>query len=289
MNQNSRISSTLIEYNSFTTHVLTFVTTAIRYFQGRNASAGVQNLNLLPQQVYVPVLREKNSQYIHLIPGVSSRLTFFSLPFSSQVNDLDSNTRSWEETLEASTTANNPDMWIAGSTIPTLGESRGKVVLANGMPREEQNDYLVTWVTIGDKRDSIREFFEDGTPEDNTFRINYLSATGGILPKTVAGGFYSDGGFLTGSVEYAGTNEIALEYSDGCLGIVMFDFIGEDAIAHIVSQQVSRQFEEVLYHRRAPVVQLYNSTTRSGNCESSIPDRCIRTVFAEKYTPDFCH
>lgn len=197
------------------------------------------------------------------------------------MNDLDSNTRTWQQTLEVSK-ANNPDLWLTGSTIPTLGESRGKVVIANSMPRKEQNDYMVTWVTIGDKKDAIREFFEDGAPEDNTFRLNYLSATGGILPKTVAGGFYSDGGFLTGSIEYTGTNEIALEYSDGCLGIVMFDFIGEDAIAHIVAQQVSRDFGgNIVSPSRSsgPTVQLPSLGRVTAG---SIPNKCI-WVFSSQH------
>lgn len=148
------------------------------------------------------------------------------------MNDLGPNTRTWEETFQASVEGNNPDTWTAPTTVPTLGESRGKIVLANGMQREEQNKYLLTWVTIGDKKDLIREFFEDGSPEHNVLRVNYMSGTGGILPKTVAAGVAS------AYYRYTGTNEIVLEYSGGCLGIVMFDFVGEDAIAHIVAQQV---------------------------------------------------
>lgn len=164
-------------------------------------------------------------------------MTTFSFPYCRQVNDLDSSTRTWQESLQASLDENNPEMWTDGLTVPTLGESRGKIVLANDMQRKEQNEYMVTWATIDDKKSYIREFFEEGSPEDNVLRVNYMSGTGGMLPKTVAAGIAAD----ALNYRYEGTNEIVFEYSEGCLGIVMFDFIGEDAIAHIVAQQVSEE------------------------------------------------
>lgn len=164
------------------------------------------------------------------------------------MNDLESNTRTWEESLQESLDA-YPDIWITGTTIPTLEAARGKIVLPNDMNRLEQNEYMVSWDIIGEKKTLIREFFQDGQPVDNTFRLNYMSATGELYPKTVAAGIATvfapdieesaaaDG--VAGMVRYPGTNEIVLDFSDGCLGIIFFDFIGEDAIAHVVRQQGS--------------------------------------------------
>lgn len=150
-----------------------------------------------------------------------------------QVNDLGPNTRTWQETLQASLNE-TPELWLGGTTIPTLDEARGKIVLGNSMPRVEQNEYSLNWDTFGDKKDLIRAFFEDGQPQDQVFRLNYLSGTGLLmLPMTVAAGI---------PYIFPGTNEIVLDYSGGCLGITMMDYIGEDAISHIVAQQVSRQY-----------------------------------------------
>lgn len=98
------------------------------------------------------------------------------------------------------------------------------------MQRVEQNEYDLSWETIGDKKTLIREFFEDGKPETDIFRLNYFSGVGtSLYPMTVAGGVQN---------VYSGTNPIVFEFSSGCLGVTMFDYIGEDAIAHIVDQQV---------------------------------------------------
>lgn len=159
-----------------------------------------------------------------------------------QVNDLGPNTRTAEESLQESLDV-YPDLWITGSVIPTLEEARAKVVLANDMPREEQNEYqLATFDGISDKKNLIRDFFLDvGGDTDTTaltvtsmalssFRLNYFSASGVyVYPLTVAAGL---------RLIFRGTNEVVFEFSDGFLGVTMFDFIGEDAIAHVVSQQV---------------------------------------------------
>lgn len=80
----------------------------------------------------------------------------------------------------------------------------------------------------------IREFFlENGAaaPADGgPFRLNYFSGTGThVYPLTVASGLKNI---------YQGTNEVVFEFGGGCLGVAMFDFVGEDAVAHVVAQQV---------------------------------------------------
>ena len=149
-----------------------------------------------------------------------------------QINDLGPSTRTPEESLQESLDA-HPNHWIAGSTIPTLGEARGKVVLANDMAREEQNEYdLATLGEVSGKKDLVRNFFleSDSAPAAwGAFRLNYFSGTGAsVYPLTVAAGVRA---------VFQGTNEVLFEFSDGCLGVTMFDFIGEDAIAHVVAQQ----------------------------------------------------
>lgn len=141
-----------------------------------------------------------------------------------------SNTRTPEASLQESLDA-YPDLWITGSTVPTLDEARGKVVLPNDMPSEEQNEYFLTFDAIGAKKSLIRDFFLESGPQENVFRLNFFSGTGLLVyPLTVAGGLRHF---------YRGTNEVVFEFTDGCLGITMFDFIGEDAVAHIIAQQVS--------------------------------------------------
>lgn len=141
-----------------------------------------------------------------------------------------SNTRTPEASFQESLDA-YPDLWITGSTVPTLDEARGKVVLPNDMPSEEQNEYELTFEAIGAKKSLIRDFFLESGPQENFFRLNFFSGTGFLVyPLTVAGGLRRF---------YRGTNEVVFEFTDGCLGVTMFDFIGEDAVAHIVAQQVS--------------------------------------------------
>ena len=125
----------------------------------------------------------------------------------------------------------NPDLWLTGSTIPTLDEARGKIVVGQDMAVLEQNEFsLGGFDEISSKKELARDFFADGAPVDGTFRVNYMSATGLVVhPFTVAAGLRD---------MFEGTNEVVFEYSAGCLGVVMFDYIGEDAIAHIVAQQV---------------------------------------------------
>lgn len=149
-----------------------------------------------------------------------------------QINELDSNTRTAEETFEESM-AENADLWLSSSTVPTLDEARGKIVLANDMSSVEQNEFeLEGFEGISGKKALVRDFFSDGAPVSDTLRLNYLSATGATLtsvhPLTVAAGLRSI---------FEGTNEVVFEFSAGCLGVVMMDYIGEDAIAHIVAQQ----------------------------------------------------
>lgn len=132
-----------------------------------------------------------------------------------------------------------PDLWVDGSTVPTLDEARGKVVLPLDMDRREQNVYdLGSFDAVSEKKDLIRDFFleeESGSAAasdggNGPLRFNYFSGTGTYLyPLTVAAGLKSI---------YQGTNEVVFEFSDGCLGVTMFDFVGEDAIAHVVAQQV---------------------------------------------------
>lgn len=146
-----------------------------------------------------------------------------------QVNDVGPNTRTWQETLQASMDE-VPGIWMTGSTVPTLDDARGQIVLANDMPRVEQNEFQQSWSTIGDKKSLIREFYEEGEPQSDLLRLNYLSGTGlFMLPLTVAAGV---------RCVYPGTNAIVFEFEAGCLGITMMDFVGEDAVAHIVEQQV---------------------------------------------------
>lgn len=153
-----------------------------------------------------------------------------------QVNEAGSNTRTAEETLQVSMDE-YPNLWTTGSTVPTLGDARGKVVLANDMERQEQNEYEVTtFADISDKKGLIRDFFLESGPVDNTFRVNYFSASGiFVYPLTVAAGVLDI---------FQGTNEVVFEFSAGFLGITLFDFIGEDAIAHVVAQQVRLDFRE---------------------------------------------
>lgn len=80
----------------------------------------------------------------------------------------------------------------------------------------------------------IRDFFlESGAaaPADGgPFRLNYFSGTGThVYPLTVASGLKNI---------YQGTNEVVFEFGGGCLGVTIFDFVGEDAVAHVVAQQV---------------------------------------------------
>ncbi|CAN0116205.1 unnamed protein product [Laminaria digitata] len=150
-----------------------------------------------------------------------------------QINDQGPNTRTADETFEESMGV-NADLWLSGSTVPTLDEARGKIVLANDMSLLEQNEFeLEGFAGISAKKVLARDFFADGAPVSDTFRVNYMSGTGtvenAVHPLTVAAG-------LRGIFE--GTNEVVFEYSAGCLGVVMMDYIGEDAIAHIVAQQV---------------------------------------------------
>lgn len=146
-----------------------------------------------------------------------------------KINDLETSSRAPEETLQESMDA-YPDLWITSSTIPRLDDARGKVVMANDMGREEQNDYELTFEEVSYKKGLIRDFFLETDPEDETFRINFFSGTGyNLYPLTVAGGLRRF---------YQGTNQVVFEFQGGCLGIAMFDFIEEDAIAHIVAQQV---------------------------------------------------
>lgn len=167
-----------------------------------------------------------------------------------QINDL-STTVPAEDTLRDSMTAVTgefSDLWIDGSAIPTLDEARGKVVLPMDMHHLEQNEFnLGTFDAISGKKTLIREFFleeeeeedEDGdqcsaanSDGSGPFRLNYFSGTGTyVFPLTVAAGLKSI---------YKGTNEVVFEFSGGCLGVTMFDFVGEDAIAHVVAQQVSK-------------------------------------------------
>ncbi|CAN0114685.1 unnamed protein product [Scytosiphon promiscuus] len=152
-----------------------------------------------------------------------------------QINDLaaDSASSTAEETLWDSM-SEYPDLWLDGDTVPTLDEARGKVVLPAGMPQEEQNEYdLVDFEGIPDKKAFIRDFFSgigaSGVDADGPLRLNYLSGTGTyVYPLTVAAGLRD---------VYKGTNEVVFEFSGGCLGVVLFDFVGEDAIAHVVAQQ----------------------------------------------------
>ena len=129
----------------------------------------------------------------------------------------------------------NEELWLSGSTVPTLDEARGKIVLANDMSLLEQNEFeLGGFDEISAKKDLARDFFSDGAPVSDTFRVNYMSATSPdtvvtVHPLTVAAGLRNI---------FQGTNEVVFEFSAGCLGVVMFDYIGEDAIAHIVAQQV---------------------------------------------------
>lgn len=161
-----------------------------------------------------------------------------------QINDLadDSELTTAEETL-ADSMDEYPDLWLEGSTVPTLDEARGKVVIPLDMSREEQNEYdLVSFEGIPSKKALIRDFFsgigDDGEAAavaetldaDGPLRLNYLSGTGTfVYPLTVAAGLRD---------VYKGTNEVVFEFSGGCLGVVLFDFVGEDAIAHVVAQQV---------------------------------------------------
>ncbi|CAN0440707.1 unnamed protein product, partial [Ectocarpus fasciculatus] len=139
-----------------------------------------------------------------------------------------------EDTLQASL-SQYPDLWLDGSVIPTLEEARGKVVLPTDMDREEQNEFdLGSFEAVAAKKSLVRDFFLEeggGVPADGgPFRLNYLSGTGTyVYPLTVAAGLKS---------VYQGTNEVVFEFSGGGLGVVMFDFVGEDAVAHIVAQQV---------------------------------------------------
>eukprot|EP00903_Cladosiphon_okamuranus_P010417 g9853.t1 len=148
-----------------------------------------------------------------------------------QINDL-SPAGTAAETLRASMEA-YPDLWLEGSTIPTLDEARGKVVVPVNMGRESQDEYdLGTFGAVSEKKALIREFFlESGaTPAvGGPFRVNYFSGTGvRVYPLTVAAGLKNI---------YQGTNEVVFEFSGGCLGVTMFDFVGEDAVAHVVAQQ----------------------------------------------------
>lgn len=151
-----------------------------------------------------------------------------------QVNDL-STTVPAEETLRASMAAAYPDLWVDGSTIPTLDEARGKVVLPMSMGRDAQDEFdLGAFGAVSEKKALIREFFlESGAAapaEGGPFRLNYFSGSGRYLyPLTVAAGLKNI---------YQGTNEVVFEFGGGCLGVTMFDFVGEDAIAHVVAQQV---------------------------------------------------
>lgn len=56
-----------------------------------------------------------------------------------RVNDL-SAAATAEDTLRASMEA-RPGLWLDGSTIPTLDEARGRVVLPSGMGRESQDEF----------------------------------------------------------------------------------------------------------------------------------------------------
>lgn len=148
--------------------------------------------------------------------------------------DESTNTRTPEESLQESLDT-LPDLWITGSTVPTLNDARGKVVLPNDMPSAEQNEYDLEFESMGDKKSLIREFFLESAPQANLLRLNYFSGASLFLyPLTVAGGLRDF---------YRGTNEVVFEFADGCLGVTMFDFIGEDAVAHIVAQQVSEASE----------------------------------------------
>eukprot|EP00752_Nemacystus_decipiens_P008882 g7927.t1 len=149
-----------------------------------------------------------------------------------QVNDLSVATPA-EDTLRASMDA-YPDLWLDGSTIPTLDEARGRVVVAEGMGRESQDEFdLGTFGAISEKKALIRAFFletADVAPaEGGPFRLNYFSGTGThVFPLTVASGLRNI---------FQGTNEVVFEFGGGCLGVTMFDFVGEDAVAHVVAQQ----------------------------------------------------
>ncbi|CAN0294317.1 unnamed protein product [Ectocarpus sp. 8 AP-2014] len=153
-----------------------------------------------------------------------------------QMNDLAGEDSSGgvtaEDTLQASM-SQYPDLWLDGAVVPTLEEARGKVVLPTDMGQEEQNDFnLGSFEAVATKKGLVRDFFLEGggVPADGgPFRLNYLSGTGTyVYPLTVAAGLKS---------VYQGTNEVVFEFSGGSLGVVMFDFVGEDAVAHVVAQQ----------------------------------------------------
>lgn len=157
-----------------------------------------------------------------------------------QVRDL-STTVPAEETLRDSMGA-YPDLWLAGPDIPTLDEARGRVVLAQDMAREEQNEFdLGSLDGVSRKKGLVRDFFLEsadggGPVAGGPFRVNYFSGTGTYVhPLTVAAGLRSI---------FQGTNEVVFEFSGGVLGVCLFDFVGEDAIAHVVAQQVGGASEK---------------------------------------------
>ena len=73
-----------------------------------------------------------------------------------QINDLSAaagdGAAPAEGTLRASMEA-YPDLWLDGSTIPTLDEARGRVVVAESMGRESQDEFdLGTFGAIAEKK-----------------------------------------------------------------------------------------------------------------------------------------
>lgn len=68
-----------------------------------------------------------------------------------QINDLAAGVPA-EDTLRGLMEA-YPDLWLDGSTIPTLDEARGRVVVAESMGRESQDEFdLGTFGAVSEKK-----------------------------------------------------------------------------------------------------------------------------------------
>lgn len=147
--------------------------------------------------------------------------------------------------------AANSDYWYTAEQIPTLGEVRGKIVLARGyddaghleglnMVWQKQdnttpvdipydlyvNDEFRLWVqdrynySVEDKYEALIDGFENCEADENTFFLNFANTTGN-------GMFAHPRGYANN------INELLLEYSfkaDTSYGIIIVDF-GDENIA----------------------------------------------------------
>jgi 1-phosphatidylinositol phosphodiesterase len=153
------------------------------------------------------------------------------------------NTRSFAETFRwyRAQPAYNPYIW-PGTTIPTLGEVRGKIVIlddfggGHGISWQSlqiQDDYVVNTVfDIDDKWEKVKNHLvsTNGGSSANMY-VNFLSgSSAGAYPNTVAGG---DGGAIRG------VNDYALEYlvagNVQRTGVMMMDFPGAGLIDAIIA------------------------------------------------------